>query len=98
MKRKLWIEREWGQVVRIYDNGGKTFDRYTAVFMSLERERDGTYQARGMSADPFSGFGQWCSAMPGRHLGKRITFDQLPCACQQLLVQDLDAIRDALAA
>lgn len=98
MKRKLWIEREWGQVVRIYDNGGKTLDRYTAVFMSLERERDGTYQCRAMSEHPFHGFGMWCSAVPGRHLGKRITFDQLPPDCQRLLVQDLDSIRDDIAA
>lgn len=52
--------------IRIYDNGGETFDRYTCLFTG----RAGTYrtpdgerwgQYRGMSADPChpQGFGQW---------------------------------------
>lgn len=94
-KQKTYIEREFGQVVRIYDNGGKTWDRYTVVFMSLPRERDGSFQARGMSSDPFSGFGMWCSAMPGRQLGKRISPDVLPMLAERLLYQDLQEIKDS---
>jgi hypothetical protein len=76
--------------IRCYDNGGKTFDRYTVIYMD-ERERDGTYGARGMSANPFhpQGFGQYCSAMLGRHLGKRIAFDALPSDCQRLVMMDM---------
>ena len=97
-KRKSLIEREFGQNIRIYDNGGKTFDRYTVIFMDLERERDGSYQARGMSTDPYRGFGQWCSAVPGRHLGRRITSDQLAPMAEKLLFQDLEQIKRELAA
>ena len=76
--------------VRLYDNGGKTFDRYTAVYMN-EPEGRGVYGARGMSEDPFHpmGFGQYCTAMPGRHLGKRIAFEALPKDCQRLVMQDM---------
>lgn len=76
--------------IRIYDNGGKTFDRYTVVYMT-EPEGRGLYGARGMSENPFDpqGFGQYCSAMPGRHLGRRISFDDLPQPCQRAVAMDL---------
>lgn len=75
--------------IRIYDNGGKTFDRFTVVYLN-EPEGLGLYGARGMSENPFhpQGFGQYCTAAPGRHLGKRIKFDQLPIDCQRLVAQD----------
>lgn len=77
--------------VRIYDNGGKTFDRFTAVYMN-QPESLGLYGARGMSENPFhpQGFGMYCSAMPGRHLGKRIAFEQLPPDCQRLVLTDME--------
>ena len=77
--------------VRLYDNGGKSFDRYTAVYMKEPERSPNTYNARGMSENPYhpQGFGQCCSAMPGRHLGKRITFDELPPDCQRLVRGDM---------
>ena len=79
--------------VRIYDNGGRTFDRYTAVYMN-EPEGRGLYGARGMSEYPFHpmGFGQYCATKPGRHLGKRIEFEALPSDCQRAVLQDLNII------
>ena len=76
--------------VRIYDNGGKSFDRYTAIYMN-EPEGRGIYGARGMSERPFDpqGFGLYCSAMPGKHLGKRIAFEALPIDCQKAILNDL---------
>ena len=76
--------------VRCYDNGGKTFDRYTVVFMDLPEYQPGTYAAVGMSEHPFDpqGFGQHCSAMPGKHLGKRIKLEDLPVDCQKLVEMD----------
>ena len=78
--------------VRIYDNGGKTFDRYTAVYMDQSEGR-GLYAARGMSENPFhpQGFGQYCSAMAGRHLGRRIPFEALPTDCQRAVMLDVAA-------
>jgi len=76
--------------VRLYDNGGTTVDRYTAVYMDEPEYKPGVYAARGMSARPFhpQGVGLYCTAMPGRHLGKRIRFDELPEDCQRLVLQD----------
>jgi hypothetical protein len=78
--------------IRIYDNGGKTIDRYTVVYMDEPEHKPNTFNARGMSEHPFhpQGFGCSCTAMPGRHLGKRIKFEQLPTDCQKLIKQDLD--------
>jgi hypothetical protein len=45
--------------IRIYDNGGKTFDRYTAIYTGKYRNRIGNefekgwFQHRAMSANPF---------------------------------------------
>lgn len=78
--------------VRIYGNGGKTIDRYTAVYMSMPEHAPNTYASVGMSAEPFhpQGFGQHCTATPGRHLGKRIKFKELPKDCQRLILRDLE--------
>lgn len=78
--------------VRIYDNGGATFDRFTAVYLD-QPERGGLYAARGMSEDPFhpQGFGQMCSASDGPHLGKRVPLAALPEAVQRCIYQDRTA-------
>lgn len=77
--------------MRIYDNNGKSVDRYTVVFMDTPETND-TYYALGMSAYPFhpQGIGLHCSAMPGKHLGKLITFDQLPKDCQTLVNREFE--------
>ncbi len=78
--------------VRIYDNSGETFDRYTAVYMEYPERHSKLYAARAMSENPFhpQGFGQYCTAMPGRHLGRRVEFHELPIDCQKLIIQDLE--------
>lgn len=73
--------------VRIYDNGGATFDRFTVIYTD-EPEGLGMFSARAMSSDPFKGFGQMCTASIGKHLGKRIAFDDLPEPCKRLVMQD----------
>lgn len=90
---EMYIKR----FTRIYDNGGKSFDRYTCVFMDKpQRATVGTlvhplHEALGFSDDPFSpvGFAMHVSAAPGRHLGKRIAFDALNSECQQFIKQNL---------
>lgn len=76
---------------RIYDNNGKTIDRYTAVYMDRPLF-DGCYASAAMSDKPFhpQGIGQHGPSTPGRHLGKRIKFEQLPKDCQKLVLQDLE--------
>lgn len=80
--------------IRIYDNDGQTFDRYTVVDLNqVERPSpDGTiYAALGLSRDPFNplGFCQHCTAIPGKHLGRRVRFEALPDDVQQAIVQNL---------
>lgn len=97
------LSDRYGTVLRCYDNGGKTLDRYTIVpprWAKEYRERStyrnaagelvGTgdprcFSAIAASADPFYalGFGQYVSAMPGRHLGKRVRWDELPTDVQR---------------
>jgi hypothetical protein len=76
--------------VKIYDNGGKSFDRYTAVYTD-QKERSGLFTCLGMSEHPFhpQGFGQHSTAQLGRHLGKRIEFSELPADCQKAVLQDI---------
>ena len=75
--------------VRIYDNGGKTFDRFTAVYLDQPEHQPRTFACVGMSERPFhpQGFGQHSTAMLGRHLGKIITRDSLPQDCRLILKQ-----------
>jgi hypothetical protein len=77
--------------IACYDNQGKTLDRYTVVFLKTGgRTKDGIlYEARGMNADPYRGIGYWCTARRGRHLGKRIAFEDLPRPCQSCVLNDL---------
>lgn len=77
--------------IRCYDNGGKTADRYTVVYMDQPERRPNTYAARSMNAEPFhpQGIGMYCTATPGRHLGKRVKLTNLPKDCQKLVAMDL---------
>ena len=79
-----------GKKVKCYDNGGKTADRYTVVYLELVSGLR-YYNAVGMSCAPFhpQGVGQHCTAQLGRHLGKRIAFDDLPDDCKILVENDL---------
>lgn len=78
--------------IKVYDNGGKSIDRYTVVFLDQPELKKGIYAALAMNAHPFDpqGFGQHTTAMVGRHLGKKITFEELPPDCQKLVRQDLE--------
>lgn len=86
--------------VRIYDNGGKTFDRYTVVFTGNYAGRDGICSYLGMSERPFHPQG-FCQHGEHRqvidrprygHLGKRIKFESLPEDCRKAVMQDYAAI------
>ena len=77
--------------IRCYDNGGKTADRYTVVFMTEPDGARGCFYALTMDDRPFhpQGIGMHCSAMPGRHLGRRIGWDRLPPNCQRAVENDM---------
>lgn len=82
--------------VRVYDNGGESFDRYTVVFTGRYRHKTGgSFWYLGMSARPFhpQGFGQHGESdrqidyPTYGHLGKKISFDGLPADCQRCVLQ-----------
>jgi hypothetical protein len=79
-------------VLRCYDNGGKTADRYTIIPPRWAREYCPAWFAWdciGASAEPFhpQGCGQHGSATPGPHLGRRIHWNALPSDVQQFARQ-----------
>jgi hypothetical protein len=82
---------EMPRYIRVYDNGGKTLDRYTVVFTKKKINQRFLYL--GMNSSPFHGFGQHGESdflidRPGySHLGKKITFDALPDDCKKCVVQ-----------
>ena len=65
------------EISSIWDNEGETFDRYTVV--TTEEEHLGLNAALGLSHNPQSpqGFSQWTTAQEGKHLGKRVKFEDL---------------------
>ena len=78
--------------IRCYDDGGKSVDRYTVVYMDWPENKPGRfYSCVGMSDAPFhpQGVGQHSIATVGRHLGKRIQFEDLPEDCRELVRRDL---------
>ena len=79
--------------VRAYDNGGKTFDRYTVVFTGRYRKTNFGTIYLGLSEHPYhpQGFGQhgFSDCLIDRpayaHLGKRVSFNDLPLDCQNVV-------------
>lgn len=79
------------EIMEIRDNGGRTIDRYTVIY-NIIGDSNSNYECVSMNQEPFhpQGFGQHGTAMRGRHLGKKIKFNQLPTDCQKLVMQDLN--------
>lgn len=77
-------------MLKIYDNNGKTIDRYTVLFMNEPEQttRAGTlYRSVSLSYDPTypTGCAIHGSAIDGAHLGRRISFEKLPYKTRQYL-------------
>lgn len=72
------------KITAIYDNGGKTIDRYTVVTDELFNLKLYTHQFNALGCDDNGGhsFSQWGSAVHGRHLGRRVRFEDLNEATQ----------------
>lgn len=83
--------------IRIFDAPAFN-DRYTVIFTKKmlqmkDGSRSGVFHTVGMSSMPFNpqGFGQHGeinNPRGGKHLGKRIKFDDLPEDCKQLVISD----------
>jgi hypothetical protein len=74
------------KIKAVYDNGGKTFDRYSVYYENVECIKDGKkmYTCFGMSEHPFhpQGFGQHSCGQLGKHNGKKISWSELPEDCK----------------
>lgn len=82
-------------VLRVYDNGGKTADRYTVYYSRrVAPAQPPFHSCLGMSENPThpQGFGQHSEGQLGRHNGKLIPFSSLPLICQQCAQEDLRGI------
>jgi len=82
-----------GHSIRVYDDGGRTIDRYTVVFMDQPEHSficGRSFACLGMNGAPFhpQGFCQHSQARIGTHLGKRIAFSSLPDDCQRAVRQE----------
>lgn len=100
--RKVWLEGAPDAVVAVYDNGGKTADRYTVLYGAPHWSEDyAAYYwrigqsprmtpARFMSENPFhpQGVGMYGDCERGPHLGKKIRYSDLPDKCKQCVEQD----------
>jgi len=81
--------------VRCYDNGGKSVDRYTVVFTGNYKGRCGC-DILAMSSNPFhpqgvgmhENYNQVIDQPRYSHLGKKISFTDLPQACQISVIRD----------
>ena len=96
------------ELIAVYDNGGKTFDRYTAVFDDVSVYDGRTWIAyRGMSEDPYSpqGFGisdsmQVHQMQDYRRRAYReyVAFGSLPAPVKRSIVSDCTAIAESRTA
>jgi len=79
--------------IRIYDNGGKSADRYTLVVPSIDEP--GKLDMYGFNEDPYYplGFGQYAGSYHRMgsysHLGKLIQFEDLPDQAQRYVRETL---------
>lgn len=79
--------------IRIYDNGGKTVDRYTLVVPSVNEP--GKLDMYGFNDAPYhpQGFGQYAGAYPRTgsysHLGKLVSLSDLPEQARRFVEETL---------
>lgn len=70
-------------ILAVYDYGDKVADRYTVILdpkRGFERERDGLYQALGLSSNPShpQGVSMFTTSAMGRNIGRKIAWEELP--------------------
>lgn len=92
-----WLEGAPAHVLACYDNGGRSFDRYTVLYGAplWDESMGRTVPYVAMNAAPFhpQGFGQhgeMCSS-DRAVLGRKVRFLDLPSDCQKLVHQDGEA-------
>lgn len=79
------------KITAIYDNGGKTIDRFTVMTDVPFNKELYTEQFNALGLDDNGGhsFSQWGSAIAGRNLGRKVRFEELNAATQKHIAQRL---------
>lgn len=70
-------------ITAIYDNGGKTYDRFT--FVLSEKEGNSLWSCLATCATG-RGFSQFSTCAKGSHLGKKLTWSKVPAELQRHIV------------
>ncbi len=89
-----WLEGAPKALLAVYDSGGKSFDRYTALYGAplWEPSMGRTVPFRGMSEHPShpQGFGQWGEMQSGDRaaLGRKVRFADLPADVKRCIIAD----------
>jgi hypothetical protein len=92
--RARWLEGAPSALLAVYDNGGKSFDRYTALYGAplWVPSMAHTIPARFMSSDPFhpQGVGMYgeVKAYYRDSFGKKVRFLDLPDAVKRCIIRD----------
>lgn len=87
------------KIIRVYDNGGKTSDRYLVVLAKrgYVMANPAHHPMLSMSDEPShpQGVSLFGEGRIGKHLGKRIKFDDLP---EKVRIHALERLADGEAA
>lgn len=73
------LEEQPVKITAIYDNGGRSLDRYTILTDQQHNAR--LIMALGVGDNP-DDYSQWTGAQIGDHLGKKTTFESLSAIVQ----------------
>ena len=103
-RREAFLPEGKPRWIRVYDNGGKTADRYTVVMTGRYRHKTGgVFWYLGMSGNPFhpQGVGHISESTRTQvdrptygHLGKRVTYDVLPENCKRFVMDVYTDLHD----
>ena len=85
-------------VLGIYDNGGRSADRYTVVYAPYDLDGTLWYTYTAMSAAPYHPqgvgmYGETTHRITRDTAGKTINLEDLPEACQRVVAEDLASCR-----
>jgi len=91
VKRPATHEIPNGPKVRVYDNGGKTLDRYTVVIDGKDWDDSASHGAKSMLGLSEGGvsFSQFTEGKEGKHLGKGVAFGSLSAETQRHIARRL---------
>jgi hypothetical protein len=83
------------QSIRVYDNGGKTIDRYTVVCLD-EPTRQGMHTCLALDGVGGKQFSQFSECMEGPHLGRRVSWKSLSKVTREHIKFRLPQARHAI--